>query len=1053
MIPRLDELQDTERTYRAFLDELPRAGFTGDVHVDDASRVVHATDNSVYQMLPQAVVHPRTPDDVVRLTRLAAEERFREVVLAPRGGGTGTNGQSLTDGVVVDTSRHMDAILEVNAEEGWARVQPGVVLDRLNAHLKPYGLFFAPHVSPSSRATVGGMIATDACGKGSRVYGRTSQHVRELELVLADGTTWRSRTLEPDELAEVEARDDRVGALHRTVHERVEAKREAIRERFPKLQRFMTGYNLAMVHDEETGRFDLSYLLAGSEGTLGLVTEAVVNLEPVPRHKKLIALQYASFDDALGAAEQLVRTEPGAIETIDHKILELARGDVLWHRVGPILEEGLRWSGGGGGRGAGRQEEVAEATRAVNLVEYEGPDVEVVERRVRELLEDLEARRGEAGQPVGWRVARDEGEVGALWALRKKGVGLLGRMPGNRKPVPFVEDTVVPPEQLSDYVREFRGLLDEAGLDYGMFGHVDVGCLHVRPALDMRDPEDERLLRRISDRVVEIVRRRGGMIWGEHGKGLRSEYNPVFFGAELYRELCRIKEAFDPDNKLNPGKLAVPASTGGQLRTIDEVKRGRFDGQIPAPVSRRWALALDCNGNGACFDADPDSVMCPSSKVTRDRVHSPKGRAGVMREWMRQLANAGADPIAELEQGPRPRFGPLRFLARLWRTLRDRRRRDDFSHAVYEAMDGCLACKACATQCPVKVDVPAFRAEFLEVYHGRYLRPLRDHFVALLETLVRPMSWAPRLTNAAMRFGPARAFVERVVGIVDAPTLSVPTARDGLRARGVPAFDPERVAQLDEAERERTVAILPDAFTTYYDATTLLAIVDLIAALGYRPEVMPYRPSGKGLHVKGFVRRFRRVAARWVPTLQRATELGVPVVGVDPAVALIFRDEVPHALGREATQGVRVKLLQEWLDQVRDALRARAPAAPGGPYRLFGHCTERTAEAGSQEGWARAFEALGCSVEPIDVGCCGMCGVWGHERHHVEESKGIFDMSWARHLPRDEAERARVLAPGYSCRSQTKRCAGFRPAHPAEALLREVEAASEPARLEAREAA
>ena len=1003
MIPRLSQLEGLQRTYRAYLDALPARGFSGDVRADFATRLVTATDNSVYQLLPQAVIYPRTTEDVAVALGLAAEPAFHDVTIAPRGGGTGTNGQSLTEGVVLDVSRHMNQILELDLEAGFVRVQPGVVLDQLNAHLRPHGVFFAPNLSPSSRATLGGMIATDACGKGSRIYGRTSDHLLAATAVLADGAVWTAEPLDPAALAAAKARDDRVGEVHRVVDGVVTDQADLIAEVFPKLQRFMTGYNLAMVRDPGAGTFDLTRLLAGSEGTLAVTTEARLRLTPIPAHRRLVVLKYASFEEALASAGEIVRSDPGAIETIDETVLGLAREDVIWHRVAAVLDGGPD-----------------DPTRAINLVEYEGSDPDAVAASVTTLTDAVTARAGEPGQPIGYVLARDAAETAALWDLRKKGVGLLGNAPGPRKPVAFVEDTVVPPAHLPEYVREFRQILDDAGVTYGMFGHIDVGCLHVRPALDLKDPEDERRLRAISDRVAALVQRHGGVMWGEHGKGFRSEYNPAFFGPELYQELCRVKGAFDPHDQLNPGKLATPLGGDGALVSVDGPKRGALDRQIPVPARERWPVTIDCNGNGACFHYSPDHVMCPSAKVTRDRIHSPKGRAGVMREWLRQLGHAGADPTVLVGRPPQA----LSWPGRAWNTLRRALGQYDYSHEVYGAMSGCLACKACATQCPVHVDVPAFRADFLSLYHQRYLRPLTDRFVGALESLLPWMARLPRLTNVLSGNPLSRWVLARVAGIVDAPPLAVPGARRGLAERGL-----RPSADVGDAQ----IVIVQDAFTTFYEPNVLLAAVDVFRALDLRVAVLPYFPSGKGLHVRGFLGRFSSIARRHAARLRAASTRGATLVGLDPAVVLCFRDEYPHVLG-EAGANLGVRLVQEVLTEHRAALSAAAPAEAGEPATLLGHCTERTAEPTSDQRWRGLFEAAGIPLDARSVGCCGMCGAYGHERAHRADSEGIFRMGWERHLPDDPRARKSVLATGHSCRSQVKRFAGFVPRHPLEVL-------------------
>ncbi len=1010
MIPRLDPQEHLPALYRDFLAELRSQGFTGEIRTDYATRLVTATDNSVYQVVPLAVVFPEGEGDISLTLRLAHTERFRAIKLSPRGGGTGTNGQSLCDGVIMDVSRHFRAILETNIAEGYARVQPGVVLDQLNAHLKPHGVFFAPNLSPSNRATIGGMINTDASGKGSRVYGKTSHHVLELRAVLMDGTIVDSKPLNAAELEATKRRTDMLGEVVRTVDDVATTYADKIRETLPKIARFVTGYDLAHTR-RENGDFDLNSVLCGSEGTLCVITEAKVKLTKLPKHKGMVAIRYPDFDSALRAANVLVSSNPGAIETIDDTIVGLAQNDVIWHSVEHVLQ----------------QDASEPPLKAVNLVEFESDDPAVVSEKLAELMAKLDSARGSAGAASGYTLVRESKDIAALWTLRKKGVGLLGNAKGERRPVPFVEDTAVPPEKLADYIQEFRALLDKHGLRYGMFGHVDVGCLHVRPALNLKDEGDEKLLREISDGVVKLTRKYGGVLWGEHGKGFRGEYTPLFFGPELYEQLRRVKGAFDPHNQLNPGKLATPSKSTDKLISIDTVKRGTFDRQIPEEVREKFQSTVHCNGNGACFDWNPDSVMCPSSKVTKDRIHSPKGRAGIMREWLRLMAASGHD--AGVSGGDVAEPGAALFHTRA-------NEPDDFSHQVYDAMNGCLACKACATQCPIKVDVPAFRSDFLEQYHTRYRRPVKDYFVGALELTLVPMGWFPRLTNALMGTAWFRNLLADKIGIVDSPKLAESTLAAGLRARRAPRFDMAALARLDADERARTVLIVQDAFTTFYEPNVALAAYDVLTKLARRVVFLPYRENGKGLHIKGFMRRFKRVAASNAAFYADVASLGIPLVGLEPAVTLTYRDEYVHELGKSEVN-FQVELLQEYLFKRLPELSERIAeqnVQSREPLRLFGHCTERTAEPKSQAQWQRVFETLGIKLESAATGCCGMCGIYGHEAIHYEESRGVFEMSWQKQLPGSESGQASVLATGHSCRSQVKRFGGFVPRHPVEAL-------------------
>ncbi|WP_426533612.1 D-2-hydroxyglutarate dehydrogenase YdiJ [Bradyrhizobium sp. McL0615] len=1004
MLPRVSDMRAPAPLHTELSTELGLRGFEGDLAPAYGDRIVSATDNSIYQLLPQLVVFPRSVGDLVRVARIAAESRFKDIVFAPRGGGTGTNGQSLTEGVAVDVSRHMNRILEINPTERWVRVQAGVVKDQLNAALAEHGLFFPPELSTSNRATIGGMISTDASGQGSCLYGKTRDHVLELTTVLLDGTVWTSQPLEDQELQQVQRRADLVGAVHRLVDAIQREQVDLIAAHFPKLNRCLTGYDLAHIRDDR-GRFNLNSILCGSEGTLALIAEAKLNVVPIPKHSALVNVRYGSFDAALRDAQELIRFGAASIETIDSRVLGLAQDDVVWDSVRQYFPE-----------------DDGQRAMGVNLVEFVGdtePEVEGPVGRMTDALTSAEPSHGRCG----FTVARGEAEVNAIWTMRKKSVGLLGNMQGDKRPIPFVEDTAVPPEHLADYITEFRALLDARGLLYGMFGHVDAGVLHVRPAIDMKDPAQEPLIREITEEVVQLTRKYGGLLWGEHGKGVRSEFSPRFFGP-LYPTLQSIKAAFDPRNQLNPGKIAAPEA--GQLLTIDGLTtRGQLDRTIPSAVRAAYDEALHCNGNGACFSWDSDEAMCPSYKATRDRRHSPKGRASLIREWLRQLAALGVDPeseVAALRRGSAWRHFPMR-LRNTWA------REPDFSHAVKEAMDGCLACKSCSGQCPIKVDVPSFRAKFLEVYHGRYLRPLRDHLVGSLESMLPALGKMRRLYNLVIDSPPGRAAM-RAIGLVHTPKFSPMSMRQELAARAIAVATPELLAALPVEERARSVVLVQDAFTSWYEPRVVLAVLDLIGAIGFKPFIAPFRPNGKPQHVHGFLGAFTRAASRNAAMLRDFAAAGVELVGVDASMTLTYRSE--YGMLAEADRPPPVLLLQEWLARRCDAIPKTSSADE--EYLLLPHCSERSLALSSLRDWQAAFAAAGANLRVLPSGCCGMAGTYGHEAEHRATSEQIYGMSWGPQVSR-WAQSGRLLATGYSCRSQVKIMAGQPLLHPAEALL------------------
>ncbi|BDC81971.1 FAD-binding oxidoreductase [Aeromonas hydrophila] len=975
-----------------------------------------ATDNSVYQVVPQAVLYPRSADDIAVMLKLAQVPEYATLSFFPRGGGTGTNGQSLGGGIIVDLSRHMNQIMEINLEEGWVRAQAGVVKDQLNAYLKPHGYFFSPDLSTSNRATLGGMVNTDASGQGSLVYGKTSDHVLGLKAVLENGDLMATEPVTGVRLADKLALENREGEIYRTLYRIGRERRADIEATFPKLNRFLTGYDLKHLYKPDTDTLDVSRVLCGSEGSLGFITEARLNITPIPRYRTLVNVKYDSFPSALRNAPFMVEAQALSVETVDSRVLGLARADIIWHSVKEFI-----------------QEVPGKDLQGLNIVEFADTDEDEHKAKVAELCRRIDAllAKGEAGI-IGYQVCNHLASIETIYAMRKKSVGLLGNAEGRKKPVAFTEDTAVPPESLADFIMEFRALLDAHGLDYGMFGHVDAGVLHVRPALDLCDPEQEVLLRRISDQVVALTAKYGGLMWGEHGKGFRSEYSPAFFG-ELWEELQRVKGAFDPANRINPGKICMPYGSGASLVSVDGPKRGKFDRQIPLAVRTSYTRVLDCNGNGLCFTFETDSPMCPSVKISRDRRHSPKGRAGLMREWLRQLAEQGFDPLSEEVA---LQSGGLRFkqiVDKFRNTVARARGQYDFSHEVMEAMEGCLACKACTSQCPIKVDVPTFRARFMQLYHSRYLRGPKDYFVGTVESYAPLLAKAPKLVNFFLEKEWAQKATEKSIGMVDVPLLSVPTLAEELRDHRARYFDLPGLEAMSPEQRQKVVLIVQDPFTSYYDAPVVRDLVKLASKLGLQPYLLPFKPNGKPQHVKGFLRAFARTAASSAQFLNKVAALGIPMVGVDPSLVLCYRDEYVKALG-PARGDFQVLLPQEWLLSLpAEALPVQEGDAGAEPWYLFAHCTEKTTKPSTHGDWSTLFRRFGASLQPVSVGCCGMAGTYGHDAKQVENSKGIYGLSWAEPLAR--LPQARCLATGYSCRSQVKRMEGEKLKHPLQALL------------------
>ncbi|WP_165743958.1 FAD-binding and (Fe-S)-binding domain-containing protein [Pseudoalteromonas sp. Z9A6] len=993
-----------------YLSTIKNQGFSGDTDASYATRLTASTDNSIYQQIPQGVIFPKTEKDIQLALQTASRDPFLSLTFGPRGGGTGTNGQSLTPGIVVDLSRYMREILEINVEEGWVRVQTGVIKDQLNDFLKPYGFFFSPDLSTSNRATIGGMISTDASGQGSLVYGKTSNHVLGLTTYLVDGTPMVTSPIDIQKAKVIAEQDSLIGSLYKTVLDISITQRDAILEKFPRLNRFLTGYDLEHVLSDDLQTFDMSRLITGSEGSLGIVTEAKLNLTPIAEFKTLINIKYDSFDSALRHSPFLVDARATSVETVDSKVLNLAREDIIWHSVSDLIADVPN-----------------KDMQGLNMVEFNAVSPDDIKDKVNTLCTLLdECVANQTNGVIGYQLTNDKSDILKIYAMRKKSVGLLGNVKGSQKPLAFAEDTAVPPENLADYIVEFRALLDSHNLQYGMFGHVDAGVLHVRPALDMCDPEQEKLLRTISDDVVKLTAKYGGLMWGEHGKGYRSEYGPEFFGEHLFNQLRKIKTAFDPNNRINPGKICTPIQSEDSLVSVDSQKRSYFDKQISIDVKTSFNNAMTCNGNGICFNYDENSPMCPSYKVTGDRKHSPKGRATLMREWLRLQESKNVDLLEvekELNKGE-----VITWWERFVHSREKNKGVYDFSHEVKESMDECLACKACTTSCPIKVDVPTFRARFLNYYHSYYARPLKDYLVGNIETSAPLMSKFARVINPVVKTNLVSGLIKKTVGYVDTPQLSIPSLDK--RVAKAHKFNFELLDSLSGEEQNNYVLIVQDPFTSFYEAELVQSFITLITALGKKPMLLPFKPNGKAQHVKGFLHEFKVTAKNAAEFLNKLSDINAPLVGLDASLVMCYRDEYNTIL--ESNRGdFHVQLAHEWL-QTQSFKSLSAKKKQDTEFTLLSHCTETTALPKAASVWKTIFTDIGLTLNTTNTGCCGMAGTYGHEAQNQENSRTLYEMSWKPIVDKNKPDQ--LLSTGFSCRSQVKRFEQFKPKHPIELL-------------------
>lgn len=989
-LPVLDNVNQLNKLVITFANELKSLDFTGDIHDDYASRISSSMDNSVYMVVPELLVFPQNKNDIDKIFQLAGKDKYRMLKFAPRGGGTGTAGHSLCAGVIIDSSRYMNKILEINLEEQFVRVQPGVVLDQLNDRLADSSYFFAPNLSPSNRATLGGMVNTDACGKGSRIYGRTSAHIVELECKLVTGDTLITKTIALADIA-----NDNLSItekeIYNTINEQIVANYDQIEAKLPKLSRFLTGYNLANTYDKDNKVINLNYLVSGSEGTLAFVTELKLKLTKKPKHKALFAISYPSFNLALENARNLLANNPSAIETVDNNIVELAKNDEVYHKIRHMLEKDS-------------QQTVA----TVNFVEFIADSRDELDTKTAK-LEELLLDKGDS-----FHFTEDAIEMDSLWELRKKGVGLLGAMKGNRKPIPFIEDTAVAPENLAQYIKELSKLLDSYGVKYGMFGHVDVGCLHIRPTLDMSTKEDAKMVASITKEVVKLVKKHGGILCAEHGHGYRSEHLKDFFGDELYSSLGYIKKAFDPHNQLNPGKITVPNNSTDEIVKVDGPFRGYADSQVSKKMRDQFSGAYNCNGNSQCLNYDYDTAICPSAKISRNWLHSPKGRSAILREWLGQLSAKNYNTTSKTSKigFDKPKDFP-----------------EDFSHQVYESLDKCLGCKACVSGCPIKVDIPNMKSQFLANYHSKYKRPALDYFVKYSEAMLSINLQSAGVFNDILNTQFIRSGVANIVGFVDTPSINSLNLRAELKKRGAPEFSLQALKELSVEQKTKTVCIVQDLFTSLYDTQIALSLYDFLKGIGYTVYFAPFKINGKPAFVKGFLKYFNKQAMKATKFYNQIADTGVELIGIDPAMTLVYRDEYKKTLGKEVK--FEVKMIQEWLNERLSTLPTIEQLIDK-EFNLFNHCTEKSLSPIATKQWLQIFEHFGVKTKVIKVGCCGMSGSFGHEKKNVETSKQIYNLSWKQKIK--DCGITSSMATGFSCRCQVKRIDGHTMKHPIEIL-------------------
>jgi FAD/FMN-containing dehydrogenase/Fe-S oxidoreductase len=944
------------------LEQELRRSVEGSVRFDTYSRLLYATDASMYQVEPIGVVIPRHADDV----RAAIEVANRHAVpLLPRGGGTSLTGQTVNRAVVLDFTPHMAGVLEVNQEELWARVQPGLVQDELNHHVRPLGLLFGPDTSTSNRATIGGMLGNNSGGAHSIAYGLTIDHAIELTAVLADGSRAVFGELSPEAVEAKTRAPGLEGQIYREVARIREHYRGEIAARYPRHWRRVCGYNLdELIKDRP---LNMARLIVGSEGTFLTVVEARVRLVRRPPRTALDVIHYRDMQEALESSQAILETGPYAVELTDKMILDLARGNIEQSkRMGFVQGD----------------------PAAILIVEYAGES----EAEVKAKIEALEARRARDRFGYAAHIAHDAGEQQSIWKLRKAGLGLLLGMKGEAKPIAFVEDTAVDPKHLPEFVPRFREIMAKHGAEGAYYGHCSVGCLHIRPVIDLKTPRGLEQVESMARDIFDLVLEYGGAISSEHGDGrARSPFLERVYGPTLMRAFRELKAAFDPRNLMNPGNIVAPAGVTEHLRygtgytTWEPRTLLDFSGQ------GGFAAAVEmCNGVGVCRKTI-EGTMCPSYMATRDEEHSTRGRANALRAVL-----SGKVPA------------------------------EDFAgKRLHEVMDLCLECKGCKAECPSNVDMAKLKYEFLHHYHAVNGLPLRHRLFGRIATL---SAWGSRLaplSNWIAGSRPNRFLMEKLLGL---------DAR-----RPLPAFAGEtftgwfdRRPPRRDAPRGRVV-LFHDTFVTYNAPEIGRAAVELLEAAGYGVDLVDKKCCGRPLISKGMLGEAKAHAEWNVTRLAPLAARGVPIVGLEPSCLLTLRDEYVDLLrSDDARQVARSSfLLEEFL--LRERARGLALPFRPGPRRalLHGHCHQKalvgTAPTVAALGWA------GFEVTEVDSGCCGMAGSFGFEREHYDISVTLGNRRLA---PAVKAARpdTEVVAPGISCRQQIQHLTGRRARHPAEVL-------------------
>jgi FAD/FMN-containing dehydrogenase/Fe-S oxidoreductase len=956
---------------REELAQALRKRVSGEVRFDAVSRVLYSTDASIYQMEPVGVVIPRSVEDVLAVVELA---RDTGVPVLPRGGGTSLAGQTVNHAIVVDFSKYLNQVLEVNQEEHWARVQPGIVLEQLNKQMAPHGLQYAPDPTTANRACVGGGVGNNTCGAHSVIYGKTLDHVKELRVVLADAAQAHLHPLSGQELEGKLSGAGLESDIYRGVRRIGRDNQAEIEARYPKIMRRVSGYNLddflpdALRPGEAP--FNLARMVVGSEGTLCVVTEAKINLVPRPTVTALSILHFTDIFQASEATRAVLKHGPSSIEIMDKMILDRCRQSLGLARNLAFIE---------GDPGA------------ILVVEFYGESPAELTAKLNGLKADMARRRlGYAAVDVLDRAAQAE-----VWNVRKGGLGLLMSTRGDAKPIPFVEDPAVDPEKLGPFVRRFDEIVRSHNTSAGYYGHASVGCLHIRPLVSLKDPAGVAKMVAIGNEISDLVKEFGGSMSGEHGDGIvRGVWTEKMFGSQIYQAFRDVKKTFDPQGIMNPGKIIDCPPMTENLRYGPDYKAAAIPTHLDFSLDGNYAGAVEmCNGMGACRKLE--GTMCPSYMATREEEHSTRGRANLLRAALSGLLPEGSIT----------------------------------SQRLYQALDLCLECKACKSECESGVDMAKLKYEFLSNYYRSHPVPRRTRLFAHINRFSRLGSRLAPASNWGASSPVGKFLASRLLGLHPQrklPAFARQTLPKWFSSRQAP--DPSRTTR-------GTVALFNDTFMNYNYPEIGQAAVAVLEAAGYRVVLANAGCCGRPMISKGLLDEAAASARRNVDLLYSFAQQGIPIVGCEPSCLLTFRDEYPELVKDEKARTVAQNsfLIDEFLVRLKERGELELPFKDLPKKVLFhGHCHQK-----SLVGTASSLAALrltpGYQVELVNAGCCGMAGSFGFEKEHYEVSMKIGGQAL---FPAVRAKDAdwEVAVMGVSCRQQIEHGTGRRARHLVEVL-------------------